>query len=119
MPNHAVALMQDRSIRELEQALILAPGDSVARVALVRALARAGRRSDTLARLDLALVPGRGALSSPRDDLASPVVVTEIAVFLDARPEAISFYEGSGYEPHTAPLYRKRLALPSSQRVQP
>jgi GNAT superfamily N-acetyltransferase len=32
------------------------------------------------------------------------------AVFLDARPDAITFYERRGYEPHTAPLYRKRLA---------
>jgi GNAT superfamily N-acetyltransferase len=32
------------------------------------------------------------------------------AVFLDARPEAINFYERAGYEPHTAPLYRRRLA---------
>jgi GNAT superfamily N-acetyltransferase len=31
------------------------------------------------------------------------------AVFLDARPEAIPFYERAGYERHPAPLYRKRL----------
>lgn len=31
------------------------------------------------------------------------------ALFLDARAEAISFYERRGYEPHVAPLYRKRF----------
>jgi GNAT superfamily N-acetyltransferase len=31
------------------------------------------------------------------------------AVFLDARPEAIGFYQAIGYEPHTAPSMRKAL----------
>ena len=32
-----------------------------------------------------------------------------LAVFLDARPEAVGFYRRQGYEAHPAPVHKKRL----------